>query len=448
MVCGVGRRLIPILAAVAAVVIVVLLVHDPGHPSSGNSTQVRPPSSTRTTLVATTMSPGLPAPISGEAVVASGDGLLILGGLDSANASVSGVFRMDPATGRLRPAGALSGPLHDAAAAALADRVLVVGGGNATSSDAVQSLSAAGGGARVVGHLPTARSDLSAVTVGREAYVLGGYDGQTPIDSVLRTGDGTSFNQIAALPAPARYMAVTALDGKIYAFGGETAGGGPSDTIQEIDPQRGSARVVGHLPEALSHASAVTLGGRVFILGGDLNGTASDRVWRFDPATRRASPAGRLPVAVSGGAAATVGSSAYLVGGTGAGGAALRTVIALNLKREVVATLATTAAKSRPAAASSRRAEPFAGRLLIADRGNNRLIVVDSNKRCSWIYPSHIDAAPPGGFYFPDDGFFADHGRSIVTNQEENHTIVRIAFPSGALQWSYGTPKVAGSAPG
>ncbi len=446
------RWLIPILAAVAAIVIVVLLVHDPGHPSSGGSTQARPSSSTRTALVATTMSPGLPAPISGEAVVASGDGLLILGGLDSSNTSVGGVFRMDTATGRLRPAGALSGPLHDAAAAALADRVLVIGGGSATSDDTVQSLPAGGGGAgaRVVGHLPTVRSDLSAVTVGRAAYVLGGYDGQVPIDSVLRTGDGTSFSQIAALPAPARYMAVTALGGKIYAFGGETAGGGPSDAIQEVDPQRGSARVIAHLPKALSHASAVTLGGRIFILGGDLNGTASDRAWRFDPATRRASPAGRLPLAVSGGAAATVGSSAYLVGGTGAGGAALRTVIALNLKRKVIATKTTTTPTTPRArtTSSSRRAEPFAGRLLIADRGNNRLIVVDSHKRVLWRYPSHNHPAPPGGFYFPDDAFFTHHGAGIISNEEQNERIVQIAFPSRKLRWSYGHPGITGSAPG
>lgn len=91
---------------------------------------------------------------------------------------------------------------------------------------------------------------------------------------------------------------------------------------------------------------------------------------------------------------------------------------------------------------------PFAGTMLIADRGNNRLIVVDAAKHVSWVYPSATAAPPPGGFYFPDDGFFADHGRSIVSNEEENHTIVRIAYPSGALLWSYGHPHAAGSAPG
>jgi outer membrane protein assembly factor BamB len=91
---------------------------------------------------------------------------------------------------------------------------------------------------------------------------------------------------------------------------------------------------------------------------------------------------------------------------------------------------------------------PFAGQLLIADRGNNRLIVLDPTSNVLWQYPSATAPAPPGGFYFPDDGFFVDHGRSIITNEEENHTIVRIGYPSGTLLWSYGHPHTPGDGPG
>ncbi len=94
------------------------------------------------------------------------------------------------------------------------------------------------------------------------------------------------------------------------------------------------------------------------------------------------------------------------------------------------------------------RVRPFAGHLLIADRGNNRLIVLDPSSNVVWQYPSASAPPPAGGFYFPDDGFFADHGRSIITNEEENHTIIRIAYPSGAVIWSYGHPHTPGSAPG
>ena len=87
--------------------------------------------------------------------------------------------------------------------------------------------------------------------------MLGGYDGSEPIDSVLATTDGSAFTQVATLPAPARYMAVATLGGVIYAFGGESANGEASDAIQAIDPKAETARVVGHLPEPLSHAARV-----------------------------------------------------------------------------------------------------------------------------------------------------------------------------------------------
>ena len=82
----------------------------------------------RATL-ASRLAPSLPAPIAGESVVALRKGPLILGGLDSPEASVSGVFQLDGNSGRLSEVGSLSGPLHDAAAAVLGDRVLVFGGG-------------------------------------------------------------------------------------------------------------------------------------------------------------------------------------------------------------------------------------------------------------------------------------------------------------------------------
>ncbi len=55
---------------------------------------------------------------------------------------------------------------------------------------------------------------------------------------------------------------------------------------------------------------------------------------------------------------------------------------------------------------------------------------------------------PPGGFYFPDDAFFFNHGHGIISNQEDNHTIVEIAYPSGAILWQYGHPGVLGTLPG
>ena len=65
-----------------------------------------------------------------------------------------------------------------------------------------------------------------------------------------------------------------------------------------------------------------------------------------------------------------------------------------------------------------------------------------------WKYPSAATPRDPLRFYFPDDAFFTDHGTAILSNQEQNETIVKIAYPSGKIVWSYGHPRHPGTAPG
>ena len=104
------------------------------------------------------------------------------------------------------------------------------------------------------------------------------------------------------------------------------------------------------------------------------------------------------------------------------------------------------------AAGSPGAGSPYYGqKLLIADRGNNRLLVLDDTGAITWTYPNPPSMPPPpgpGGFYFPDDAFFIHHGTAIISNQEENETIVQIGYPSGKLLWSYGHPSIPGSSPG
>jgi N-acetylneuraminic acid mutarotase len=438
------RRILPIAGLLLVIVAIVIVDRSGG----GAPTKQGSAPATRTVLVAH-RSRSLPAPISGESVVATKGGPLILGGLDASGNSAAGVFLLHPANGALSEAGSLTGPLHDSAATMLGERVLVIGGGTEASTDMVQALAAPGGtvaagtGAEATGRLPTVRSDLSAVTIGRTAYVLGGYDGSRPVDSVLATGDGSEFTEVARLPAPARYLAVAALGGRIYAFGGQTASGSPSDAIQEVDPGAGTAKVIGHMPAAVSHASAVTLGGDIYVLGGESSGSPTARVWRFQPGRNTVAPAGRLPHPISGGAATVVGTSAYLIGGTGGGETPLSSVVKLTVARKPVPDPAATKDQSQPAAAP-----PFSGQLMIADRGNNRLLVVDAGKHVLWQFPSRGHPAPKGGFYFPDDAFFIHGGTGIISNEEQNERIVQLSYPAGKLLWSFGHPGVTGSEPG
>ncbi|MHB1486093.1 MAG: outer membrane protein assembly factor BamB family protein [Acidimicrobiales bacterium] len=423
--------------ALLAVLAIVPACSTASHPAAKDAkapptTAPAPPS-----LVASLTSWQLGAPISRPVVLPQGNNLVILGGLDAAGSSASGVFSLVPQTGQLSQLGSLVHGVHDAAGAFLAGKYLVFGGGSPTTTARVQSFSPSGQ-ASAVGQLPQPRSDLVAVTVGSQAYLMGGYDGTNLTPGVLATSDGSTFKDVAQLPAPGRYEAAAALGQKIYVFGGET-GTGQLDAIQEIDLATQSARIVGHLPAALSHASAVTLGGSIYILGGRLGSAPTNQILKFNPADNSATVVGTLPLAESDTPAVAIGDQAWMLGGEGAKPLAS----AINLKLESAKAVAAAAA-----AEAKLVADPFTGHLLIADRGNNRIILVDKNKNVLWTYPSATAPPPTGSFYFPDDAFFIRHGTAIISNQENNNTIVQIAYPSGKILWSYGHPHVAGSGPG
>ena len=268
----------------------------------------------------------LPNPVHGATAAASGNRLLVIGGADRADVSTDRVLALDPRTGKVSSGSTLVQPMHDAAAAAIGGRILVFGGGAATSFDTVQEL-APGGAAHQIGRLPVAASDLSAVTSGGAVYVLGGFDGQEPVASVLRTTDGRSFARVAQLPTAVRYTAAAAIGNRVYAFGGELSSGANTPQIQEFDAGTGRTSVIGHLPQGVDHASALVLNGVIYLVGGRRNGAASDRILRFDPSRHAVVPAGRLPSPVFDAAAAVTSGVGYLAGGIGVAGTSLATVL-------------------------------------------------------------------------------------------------------------------------
>jgi hypothetical protein len=402
----------------------------------------------------------LPAAVSREVVVPTAGGFTMLGGLDAAGASVSTISSFTTAGTAGASSSQLPVAVHDAAAVRLGTETFVYGGGSPNTVATVQRLvSSSTGGvahAAVVSPLPEPRSDSAAVTIGTAhgatAYIVGGYTGSSYLPQVLATTNGDSFRKVATLRVPVRYPAVAAAGGVLYVFGGEVPGAAKATAdIQAVDPATGSASVVAALPQPLYGASAFVLGGIVYVAGGESpTGTTLTTIYAFDPATHQVLFAGLLPQAVAFAGATTLGTGAravgYLVGGevasqsgTDAAGVAtgtLRTVLALRPSPYG-------APAGRPDAGS-----PYQGRLLIADRGNDRLLVLTPSRQIAWVYPNPHAPAPPGGFYFPDDAFFFNKGRGIISNQEDNDTIVEIAYPSGKILWVYGHPKHPGSAPG
>ena len=95
--------------------------------------------------------------------------------------------------------------------------------------------------------------------------------------------------------------------------------------------------------------------------------------------------------------------------------------------------------------AVSIHAAPLPGALLIADRGNDRMLLVDPQHRVLWRFPTARDLARGIHLNFNDDGFVEPGGKAIVSNEEEAHTIVSINIRTHARVHLYGTPGVRGS---
>lgn len=274
----------------------------------------------------------LPAAVSRPVVVPEGPDFVILGGLASGDVSTSRIVQVDPAAGDAQLAGRLARAVHDSAGAFLDGRAVVFGGGSYSTVSEVQGWSS--GSASNIGHLPEPRSDLSSVTLGGTAYIVGGFDGTTMTPDVLATADGVTFRSVAKLAVPVRYGAVAGAGNTIWVVGGvlSTSEGGTAETdaIQKVDLTTGQSEVVGHLPQAMGHATALTLDGAVFVVGGRSGSVPSAAIWRLDPATGGVAAAGRLPAALSDAGSVVVDGVGYVVGGEVSGPTApLDTVVRL-----------------------------------------------------------------------------------------------------------------------
>ncbi len=91
---------------------------------------------------------------------------------------------------------------------------------------------------------------------------------------------------------------------------------------------------------------------------------------------------------------------------------------------------------------------PVPGYLLIADRNNNRLLIVSPTGRIVWRFPQPGDVKPGQSFHDPDDAFFTPGYKRVVTNEEFNEALAQIDLRTKRIVWSYGRAGVAGSGPG
>jgi putative pyrroloquinoline-quinone binding quinoprotein/galactose oxidase-like protein len=381
----------------------------------------------------------LPQALQDPAVTVLGGAVYAFGGLDASQASSASAVRIAP--GSVRALKPLPTPLHDAAAAVLGGRLYVLGGGQATSYSGIARYSPASGATALVGSLPTPLSDLAAVSAGSSAFLVGGYTGQVFSDHVLAYSGGRRARIAGTLPQGLRYAAVAPLAGRVMIAGGRTESG-PTRDILSFDPATGHVTRVGSLPQPLMHAEAAALDGVMYVIGGiTAAGRPTDQVVAVT-ASGRTHVVARLPHPLSDAGVAATPAGLVVVGGWD-GTRPVSSVLRLGWTSAHARARRHHRSAAGPLPAMFHG--PLPGDLLIADRGNNRMLIVTPAHHVIWQFPR------PGSkvsLYFDDDTFFAPSGHEIISNEEEHQDIIRVSYPSGKLVWRYGHPGQAGSAPG
>ncbi len=87
------------------------------------------------------------------------------------------------------------------------------------------------------------------------------------------------------------------------------------------------------------------------------------------------------------------------------------------------------------------------GPIIIADRNNNRILMLDPHGRVLWQFPNA--KTPPGTvFKAPDDAFFTPSGTQILATQESQFTLSLVSLKTSSIVWHYGHPGTPGAANG
>jgi len=83
---------------------------------------------------------------------------------------------------------------------------------------------------------------------------------------------------------------------------------------------------------------------------------------------------------------------------------------------------------------------PLQGGLLIADRGNDRILLVDPARQTLWRFPTAADRAQGRRLVFDDDTFVEPGGKALVTNEEDHGDILSIDINTHRVTRLFGVP--------
>jgi hypothetical protein len=179
---------------------------------------------------------------------------------------------------------------------------------------------------------PEPHAEVVAASIGDRIHVVGGrrntgaanlgYGDHTDSDSHFVFTPSSASWERAAPALPARNSAAGAvIGGQWHVAGGRSVTGGPTNAHEVYDQREDRWRNAAPMPAGSGAGgnAAVTLGGALYVFGGEVfgqdGGKVHPEVWRYDPKSDAWEAAAPMPTPRHGLGAVVIGDAGYLVGG-------------------------------------------------------------------------------------------------------------------------------------
>jgi N-acetylneuraminic acid mutarotase len=166
------------------------------------------------------------------------------------------------------------------------------------------------------GALNQPRYAFSTVALNGHVFAIGGQaPGDVPLATVEEYDPVTDqWTQRASMPLPKVSAAAVVQDGKIYVLGGRN-GNSMVPEVYEYDPLTDTWATKASMPNSTATLGAVTLDGKIITFGGSSPGTPTKLMEEYDPATDIWRQLPDMPTIRNESFAVTIADKAYVFGG-------------------------------------------------------------------------------------------------------------------------------------
>jgi N-acetylneuraminic acid mutarotase len=123
----------------------------------------------------------------------------------------------------------------------------------------------------------------------------------------------------ATMPTARTEVTAATIGDVIYVIGGFPTGA-HTNVVEAYDISENSWSTKAPLPQAIDHAGAATVNGKLYVIGGYINlfnGTISSATYEYDPLEDEWTPRASMPLARAAAATVEVGGVIYVLGGVG-----------------------------------------------------------------------------------------------------------------------------------